>query len=107
MGEKMQFQTLAKTMQVIKKGLGKAGYQACLSQKVLRWLHHCYSDIQQYWSCFLSLPSNEMSKKHTSFQEEIGIIGMYSVDLGAVVCVFVSWVWWEGAELLNYSMVLV
>lgn len=48
-----------------------------------------------------------MSKKHTSFQEEIGIIGMYSVDLGAVVCVFVSWVWWEGAELLNYSMVLV
>ena len=34
MGEKMQFQTLAETMQVVKKGLGKAGYQACLSQKV-------------------------------------------------------------------------
>lgn len=33
MSEKMQFQTLAETMQVIKKGLGK-GYQACLSQKV-------------------------------------------------------------------------
>ena len=41
------------------------------------------------------------------FKKKFGIIGMYSVDLGAVVCVFVSWVWWEGAELHNYSMVLV